>query len=175
MCDNRICSMSERWEVAGRLSGQFARQPLAVLKIVQCAKALEQRLTLQVNVETALCHTAACLAILVMSSVFFIHRSTRSLSHAFTHAVACAGARISFEYPQSFLPVRPSAHRTFLGMSDDVSVDKVGILCYSAGPPCQEILWLRHQLSSRTISRQLFTELDRQLIFAAQSQNNSCE
>ena len=63
--------MSERWEVAGRLSGQFARQPLAVLKIVQCAKALEQRLTLQVNVEATLCHTAACLATVVMSSCFF--------------------------------------------------------------------------------------------------------
>ena len=70
----------------------------------------------------------------------------------------------AFEYPQSSLPVRPSAHRTFLGMSDDVSVDEVGILCYSAGLPYQEILWLRHQLSSRTISRRLFTELDRQLI-----------
>lgn len=70
----------------------------------------------------------------------------------------------AFEYPQSSLPVRPSAHRTFLGMSDDVSVDEVALFCCTAGPPWQETLWLRGRLSSRTISRQLVTLRRRRLL-----------
>ena len=49
-------------------------------------------------------------------------------------------------------------------MSDDVSVDEVALFCCTAGLPWQETLWLRGRLSSRTISRQLFTLLRRRLL-----------
>ena len=60
MCDNFI-RMSGRWQVAGRLSGQFARRPSACFeKKVQRASALVQSLTLtlQLIVEATLRHTA---------------------------------------------------------------------------------------------------------------------
>ena len=59
MCDNFI-RMSGRWQVAGRLSGQFAGRPSACIEKIQRPSALEQKstLTLQLIVGAALRHTA---------------------------------------------------------------------------------------------------------------------
>ena len=102
--------------------------------------------------------------------MLLFHQPTQSLSRTLTHELTRAGARMSHDDPQfgnpSRLPVHrvcsPSAHRNF-GMLENASLYEVAVFLYAAGLPWTETLWLRRRLESRTISRQLFTLLRRQL------------